>query len=193
MEKSQHVFFLYFVFSHQFPSSGNSSLSTETHVGFTALSVSPPPLCQYLPPHRWLFEQGPGSQHTRVGQVCPVQRSVQLFLILFSPNTWPFSRESQVIAESDRLCLEFGGDEETCVIGELFFGVGNTLGFECKRPVNSEPSPPGEILLILQDPTQYDSCALSCHSQRECTLPFCTFTWYSHSVSQLGLSHMTIQ
>lgn len=61
MEKSHHVSFLYFAFPHQFPSSGDSLLSAETHVGLPALSISPPPLCQYLPPNRWLFEQGPGS------------------------------------------------------------------------------------------------------------------------------------
>lgn len=41
MEKSRHVFFLYFVFPRQFPTSRDSSPPAGTHMGFTAFSVNP--------------------------------------------------------------------------------------------------------------------------------------------------------
>lgn len=57
--------------------------------------------------------------------------------------------------------------------------MGDALGFECERAwsVSSEPSPPGEILLILQDPTHCDA-RLPRPSQRDCTLPSYTAMWH---------------
>lgn len=100
------------------------------------------------------LSKGLGLSTQRWGMLAQYRDQYSCFWSFF-PLQWACSRESQAIAESDCLCMGFGGDEETCVIGELFLWIGNTLGFECKRAwsVNSEPSPPREILLILQDPT----------------------------------------
>lgn len=79
-------------------------------------------------------------------------------------------------AASDMLCMAvLVVVKETSIgQGDPSLWVGKALDFEHKRAWswNSEPFPTGEIMLLLQDPTQSDSCLLASLSQRECTFPF---------------------
>lgn len=124
MEKSTMCSFCIFYSPIDFPLSGEE---------FTALTVLPAPLCQHLPPNRWLSRTRVwGSAHGWRADLPSIEISPFVLDPLFSPRTLRFSK---VIAGNDFLCMGVVvALKETCLMGALFLWEETLWALNAKGP-----------------------------------------------------------